>query len=142
MSSSMHFGKTVPSVRTGIEIHRFLLWKRTDRFLKLGNRNFIRTDRIGLGRTDARPIRNASYPSLDQLVKGICSCYLSEEAQAHELDVAFFWTCSVLNYPNPVRCIQVPQRRKIKGVYVGSACCQNVSFGVWMDRQTQAAPHE
>jgi hypothetical protein len=86
----MHFGKTVPSVRTGIEIHRFLLWKRTDRFLKLGNRNFIRTDRIGLGRTDARPIRNASYPSLDQLVKGICSCYLSEEAQAHELDVPFF----------------------------------------------------
>jgi hypothetical protein len=41
--------KSVPSGRTGTErtgtkIHRFLLWKRTDRFLKFGNRNFIGTE--------------------------------------------------------------------------------------------------
>jgi hypothetical protein len=41
--------KSVPSVRTGTErtgteIRRFLLWKRTDRFLKFGNRNFIGTE--------------------------------------------------------------------------------------------------
>jgi hypothetical protein len=43
--------KSVPSGRTGTgtertvtEIHRFLLWKRTDRFLKFGNQNFIGTE--------------------------------------------------------------------------------------------------
>jgi hypothetical protein len=44
---------SVPSVRTGTgtertgtEILWFLLWKRTDRFLKFGNRNFIGTEEL------------------------------------------------------------------------------------------------
>jgi hypothetical protein len=49
MNCFLNFENSVPSVRTGTEIsgteiRRFLLWKRTDRFLKFGNRNFIGTE--------------------------------------------------------------------------------------------------